>query len=219
MIEIKIKVSGETVAEAVTELVKAVGEQNEELKSLLAAANPAPIPEEDNDKGITLDQVRAVLVTCRDRGVNHKDLVQFFGKDLIGVKKTDYPKLMDLALRELEKLDNETPAPIPVVGVPDATPNAPAEDEPAGHPDPVGEPGPAGVPGSVEESPAEESEPTETYTKEEVRALLAEARAKDIDIKALMKPFGGPPLNAVDPSQYGALMVRARAALADKVVG
>lgn len=69
------------------------------------------------------------------------------------------------------------------------------------------------------EVPAEESEPTETYTKEEVRALLAEARAKDIDIKALMKPFGGPPLNAVDPSQYGALMVRTRAALADKVVG
>lgn len=220
MIEIKIKVAGETVAEAVTELVKAVGEQNEELQALLAA-NPAPVPEEDNPEGVTLDEVRAVLLTCRDRGINQAEIVKLFAPDLTSVKKVDYPKLMAAALNALENaavkamdeaLDRHEAAQ-------QVKENNPVEDEPAGHPDPVGEPGPSGVPGSVDESPAEESEPTETYTKEEVRALLAEARAKDIDIKALMKPFGGPPLNAVDPSQYGALMVRTRAALADKVVG
>ena len=135
-----------------------------------------------------------------------------FAPKLHMMAKADYHKLLAMGVEALDRHE----------AAQQVKENNPTEDEPAGHPDPVGEPGPAGpagVPSSVEESPAEEAEPTETYTKEEVRALLAEARAEDIDIKALMKPFGGPPLNAVDPSQYGELMVRTRAALADKVVG
>ena len=106
MIEIKIKVAGETVAEAVTELVKAVGEQNEELQALLAAANPPPVvaeAEPDNPEGVTIDEVRTVMNTCRAKGINIEEMITMFAPKLHMMAKADYHKLLAMGVEALER--------------------------------------------------------------------------------------------------------------------
>lgn len=80
------------------------------------------------------------------------------------------------------------------------------------HSDPVGEPGKPGVPVdepsvSVDEPDVEpESEPEKTYTKEEVRAALGEARKTGTNIPELLRSLGADNFTSLPASKYGEVM-------------
>ena len=80
------------------------------------------------------------------------------------------------------------------------------------HPDPVGEPGEPGVPVdepsvSVDEPDVEpEPEPERTYTKEEVRAALGEARKTGTNIPELLRSLGADNFTSLPASKYDEVM-------------
>ena len=56
-------------------------------------------------------------------------------------------------------------------------------------------------------------EPAPTLKKEDVRAQLAEARLKGVDVSKLIADVGAANLSGVDPSRYGELLKNMNAAL------
>ena len=65
----------------------------------------------------------------------------------------------------------------------------------------------------VVEEPAPAPAPGPAVSKEEVRAQLAEARLKGVNITALIEAVGASNLSGVDPARYGELQELARKAV------
>lgn len=121
----------------------------------------------------------------------YKELLEFIDTlyALSGLQFDDYVERMEREgkMAKLDAVMTEVKTePIPEVEEPEADP-APA-------PDP--EPGP-------------EPEPEDkTYSKEEVRAALAESRKKGVNVAELLKEFGAANFTGLPAAKYGELMAR-----------
>ena len=63
-------------------------------------------------------------------------------------------------------------------------------------------------PSKTQETPAEEEMPKKVYSKEEVRAILADMSRKGYtaQIRELLLKYGAPKLSGIDPANYKALL-------------
>lgn len=124
----------------------------------------------------------------------YKELLEFINSlyAMSGLQFDDYVERRKIETK-LERdaiLAEPIPEPIPEVEEPKA--------------DPVPAPDPAPAP-----EPEPEPEPEDkTYSKEEVRAALAESRNKGVDVPALLKEFGYSNFSAVPAGKYSEIMTK-----------
>lgn len=117
------------------------------------------------------------------------------------------PKLYRELLEFADRLhwQSEEPCLVPVMTVDEITEEVKTEpipdvEEPKADPVPAPEPEP-------DPEPAPEPE-DKTYSKEEVRAALAESRNKGVDVPALLKEFGYSNFSAVPAGKYSEIMAK-----------